>query len=392
MVHIEDDMEPDEDFRKIVPEGLVPLSDIDIKRLAMIFDESDVYLSIYLPFEASEHVKHLEGYINARHRAIMKALPDTLHESFNGTWDIVEDHIFMAPMEGERGRVIFASSDHDFLHVYHLKVEPERKFVLDTSPYLLPLAELMEEYMDYAIVMLDSREAHLILVKSDICHELEHESIDLMNKHRKGGMSQMRFHRLRSGQIDSFLEGVVEDMMRMRELHGLRGLIIAGPGEAKKHFIEKLPRELSEMVIGTIDSQVNMSCGELVEAGDEVAGVEERVEEGEHVELFRSHLMKDGLAVYGVQEIHEALIQGRVGELLILEDLSIPGWICERCQNLKEKVKPPERCPRCGGPTSEADIVEELYELAVRIDAHVEFVKEDQFLGSIGGLGALLRY
>jgi len=392
MVSIEVDMEPDEDFKEKVTESIVSLSDIDIRRLASIFDERDVYLSIYLPYEASEHEKHLEGYIHSRYRAIKKAISSALSGTFDATWESVEEFVSAPPIEGERGRVIFASSDHAFLHVYHLKVEPERKFILDTSPYLLPLAELMEEYMDYAIVILDSREAHLILVKSDICHELEHESIDLMNKHKKGGMSQMRFHRLRTGHIDSFMDGVVEDMMRMKELHGLRGIIVAGPGEAKKHFIDKLPTKLSDMVIGTMDSDVDMTCGKLVEAGDRVADTEEKMEEVEHVERFRSHLMRNELATYGIQEIHDALVQGRVGELLILEDVSIPGWICERCQNLKEKVKPPEKCPRCGGPTSEADMVEELYELAVRTDAHVEFVKEDSFLGSIGGLGALLRY
>jgi peptide chain release factor subunit 1 len=37
-------------------------------------------------------------------------------------------------------------------------------------------------------------------------------------------------------------------------------------------------------------------------------------------------------------------------------------------------------------------VVEELYELAVRTGAEVEFVEEDECLVSSEGVGALLRY
>ena len=51
-----------------------------------------------------------------------------------------------------------------------------------------------------------------------------------------------------------------------------------------------------------------------------------------------------------------------------------------------------EKCPFCGAPTSGVDVVEELYELAQRTGADVDFVEESDFLTSIGGIGAILRY
>ncbi|HNT73359.1 MAG TPA: hypothetical protein PKK92_09915, partial [Methanothrix sp.] len=69
-----------------------------------------------------------------------------------------------------------------------------------------------------------------------------------------------------------------------------------------------------------------------------------------------------------------------------------PGWICERCQALEARRRPPPACPNCGGPTSAVDVVEELYELALRTGAEVEFVEEDSCLASGEGVGALLRY
>ena len=52
----------------------------------------------------------------------------------------------------------------------------------------------------------------------------------------------------------------------------------------------------------------------------------------------------------------------------------------------------PEVCTQCGSRTSQVNVLEELYELAQRTGAGVEFVDEDEFLQSIGGVGAILRY
>jgi peptide chain release factor subunit 1 len=93
-----------------------------------------------------------------------------------------------------------------------------------------------------------------------------------------------------------------------------------------------------------------------------------------------------------VEDVRDALEQGRVNTLLILKGSSVPGWICERCQNLQANARPPEECDRCKGPTSVVDVVEELYELAQRTAAEVEFVEKDDFPDQDHMVGALLRY
>ncbi len=115
-------------------------------------------------------------------------------------------------------------------------------------------------------------------------------------------------------------------------------------------------------------------------------------EDFRRAEELRAEILKGGLAVRGVEATRDALSAGRVSVLVLLKDASIPGWICERCQALEARRRPPEVCPSCGGPASPVDVVEELYELAVRTGAEVEFVEEDACLASSEGVGALLRY
>ena len=385
-------MRPSDDLLKREPAELVPVSGIDVRALSEIYEETDVYLSIYLPTASREEEGINETYISGRERAIAKALEGDLLQKFQSTFDMASDRISRAPIHGEKGRIIFASEPLGFLHVYRLGVAPERKMILDTSPFLLPLAKLRDDYVDYAILLMDSKEAKLFSVRSNVLKVEGSDSIALMNKHKKGGMSQMRFNRLRRGAIGHFISELVEDIRTLEEAPHLRGIVIAGPGEAKKQLVEGLPPELKHMVLGVEDVSIDTPLGDLLQIGEKVTLQDERFRERSGVEILRTAIMRSEPAAYGAEQVRNALNEGRVNLLLLLRDASIPGWICERCQNIREKVAPPKKCPYCGGPTSPVDVVEELYELAQRTGSDVEFVMDSDFLESLGGIAALLRY
>ena len=65
------------------------------------------------------------------------------------------------------------------------------------------------------------------------CGEINTEedlSADIMNKHKKGGMSQARFQRLRKGSIHAFLTEVIEALQNIAQ----DNIILAGPGRDEK--------------------------------------------------------------------------------------------------------------------------------------------------------------
>lgn len=380
-------MKPPESFLKVVRREPTPVSDIDLKALSEIYQEREMYLSIYIgDYETS--IRH----VRRRLSTIMGAVKGVVRENLEKSVEMVEEHIFRKHLPGERGRVLFVSAAEDFLHVYPLAVEVEPLVVLDTSPFLLPLAKLRDDYEDYAVLHVDSESAYLYLVRSDIVEKLSHLKTHLKNRHKKGGMSQMRFNRLRRESIEHFLDKVVEDFKGELSGQNIRGILILGPGEAKKALYEKLPKEMKEKVIDIQDTESELKVEDIVRIGDERA-LEDEVKSSEaSAEELKEAILKGAPSAYGPEEVRDALFEGRVWKLVILKDLSIPGWICERCQWIEVRRKPPERCPRCGGPTSVVDVVEELYELAMRTGAELEFVAESPFLEGIGGLGCILRY
>lgn len=385
-------MEPNPDFKRIMPEALLPVTDIDLRALSEIYDEKDIYLSVYMKSSSTSELDSSRSFIASRFKAMEKSLPaDDLRQPFRSTMSLVEEAMASLPWKGERSRVIFACGPLSFLHVYRLGLEVEPLVVLDTSPFLLPLARLRDDYEDYGILLLNSQEARLFTIRSRLLEEKSQSSIDLMNKHKKGGWSQMRYSRLRKGAIKSFLGEVVEDLTRLEGLQNMRGLVIAGPGEAKIELMEMLSPQIKERVMGLLGVSMGVKPADLVEMGDRLALDKERSLSRERAAELRSAVLRGQLYATGADKVRDALQQGRVKSLLLLDGFVIPGWICESCQYFQEGSQP-ESCPRCNGRTSRVNILEELYELAQRTGAEVEFVEEDEFLRSLGGVGAILRY
>lgn len=361
------------------------LTDIDLHALAEVEDVSDTFLTVYF---GTTGLDSDQSFVASRLSAILKALPKDRKVAFEETLDMVEHALSAPAVKGERGRVIFASAPDGFLQIYRVSVEPEPLVVWDSSPFLLPLAKLREEYQDYGLLLIDSQEARLFLVKSDLLEENEKASIDLMNKHKKGGWSQMRYNRLRRGQIHSFFTQLIEDLQKNEDLSRMRGLVVAGPGEAKGQLIEMMPSALKDKVLGTVDTSMEASSKDLARQGKDRADEDERSREKVLAEKLKEAVLRGHPAAYGLTEVRNALKEGRVDCLLITKGFALPGMICKSCYHIDSDG---EKCPTCGSETAALSL-ENLYELAENMGTEVVLIEDDAFLESIGNLGAILRY
>jgi peptide chain release factor subunit 1 len=364
---------------------LTSLAEIDLRSLAEIRDVKDAFLTVY--FGATGRDSD-QSVVASRLGAIQKALPKDLLKDFQETLGMAKTALSAQGVKGERGRVVFASATAGFLQVYRLSVEAEPLVVWSSTPFLLPLARLKEEFEDYGLLLIDSQEARLFLVRSNLLEENEKSSIDLMNKHKKGGWSQMRYNRLRRGQISSFFTKLIEDLQENEDLARMRGLVVAGPGEAKDQLIEMMPPALKRKVIGSLDISMEAPSRDLMERGRDLSHEEELSREKVLAEKLKEAVLLGHPAAYGLDEVGIALGNGRVDYLLISEGFALPAMICTSCHHIESEG---ERCPTCGGEAA-ALTLESLYKLAERMGAEVVLVEDDTFLESIGNIGAILRY
>ncbi len=358
---------------KIMQENINKL----IKDLSKIFDISsnDTYISIYLNRYDSKK------FLDKRIKACRSVLKDELLKNFDSTIKDVED---ILKKISNKNIAIFASHKHNFLRYTILPVEVKNILIVDSSPYIRPLARILDEWESFSLILINSNYAKIFSISLGEVDSTKSLSADIINKHKKGGCSQARFNRLRRGAINAFLIEVVESLQKSYD----EKIIIAGPGTIKKKFIDLLPKELNEKIVDVVDISIEDEK-ELMKKSTYLISEREKIESTQAVQNLKDEILKDGLAVYGIKETLKAVKNGQVELLIIEKNYKQTGWICEKCQVVEIGAK--KVCPYCRNKTSKVDLLEEILEFAERTDAEIEFT-DDEEIKKLGHVGAILRY
>jgi peptide chain release factor subunit 1 len=361
---------------------LTDLKNTDVKELSEVYDSEnrDSFISLYLDMDGLDN-----KFVVRRKNTCKSVLKEDkeLSDNFEKTMQMIEEHLNKSGREkGQQGLVMFASDIHDFFRAYKLAMPVENLLVVDTSPYIRPLARLVDEYEAFGLVLLDSHRAKIYVVSSGKVGYKKKKAKDIINKHKKGGMSQARFQRLRKGAINHFLKDVAEDVEKLFSTDEVVKIIIAGSGNAKIMFKNILPPPIKSKIVDIIDMDFDEAEDRLVSKAEEIVLEDEKETSEINVSRLSAEILRNGLAVHGLKETMEAVINGQIELLLVSKGYKIRGWICEKCQAVDSGVK--GRCPYCGSRTSGVDVIEEIIE--------IEFVGDNPILAELGGVGGLLRF
>ncbi|MFH0970053.1 MAG: peptide chain release factor aRF-1 [Candidatus Diapherotrites archaeon] len=184
----------------------------------------------------------------------------------------------------ETGMAVFAGNispqegrtDLRLFTIKALKPLRTKLYWCDSSFHLDPLQEMMVPNDVYAFIVMDKREATIALLVGKRYEVIGHFTSNVAGKFRAGGQSAQRFEHLReeaandfyksvSGKINSALEGKWDK---------LRGVIVGGPGQTKKDFLEMeaLDYRIREKVLGTIDLSYTDESGirEIIQRSDDL--------------------------------------------------------------------------------------------------------------------------
>jgi peptide chain release factor subunit 1 len=369
---------------------LADLKEIDLKKLSEIYDPDsrESFVSLYMNLEKTN-----ERFVEKRKKACMSVLKGNseLIGNFDKTMKNIEKYLRTNVREnGQKGIAIFASNEPDFFISYKLGVPVEDLLVLDTSPYIRPLARLIEDYETFGLVILDNHRARIYVVSSGRIEEKDSLARDIMKKHKKGGMSQARFQRLRVGAIDHFLREVAQEMVKLFSKDKVVKIVIAGTGHAKIMLKDFLPKELKNEILDLIDVDFDEADGYLISMAEEVVLKDEKETVSKNVIRLKEEILKHGLAVYGLKETIDEVKNGQIELLLVSKGYKQRGWICEKCQLVDSGIK--DKCPNCSGKVSPVDVIEEVIEFAERTGTKIEFVDDNPILQELGGVGGLLRF
>lgn len=350
-------------------------------------DGRDSFLTVYVDRTDRGSIDHLRS----RFEACSKLLPKATVKAFGKHFALIEKDLNENdPPPRIRGLVwMFGLEEGEILR-RDLSEKVATALIVDSSPYLLPLATLEEDWEPAVLALVDHE--HLILVTVTLAglERVAKDSVDLLGHHRRGGSSAARFQRRRQEAVKEFLEGAAQATGDLVDSIGARHLVVAGPGTGKVEFLGYLSAPVRALLRGTLDIDLSTPDGQLQEEVRALVQAAEHAEEREDLLELRRAILTDGLATYGVSAVRDAVVAARVDTILIEKGLSQAGWICVPCRMVGPGVARP--CPSCDRATDDVDLIEELVQIAISYDARLQSIAPPSFLSDLGGVAALLRF
>jgi len=202
-----------------------------------------------------------------------------------------------------------------------------RLYRCDKQFILEPIEDIIMDKTIYGLVVFDSRDATIALLKGKAIQVLKTTHSEVPGKMRAGGQSAVRFARNRELAQRAHFKKIAEYMKNeFLNLEGLKGIILGGPGTTVNQFMQReyVTGDVQKKIIGTRDLSYTDEFGlnELVDKIQDLLSEEELMDEKKVMQRFFTDLSKDtGLVAYGKDNVMSALKMGAVEKVLLSEAL-----------------------------------------------------------------------
>jgi peptide chain release factor subunit 1 len=294
------------------------------------------------------------------------------------------------PADGAGSLAIFACRPAELFEVIRLPESVEPQVHLGDEPFVAPLAAVGDDER-WGVLLVDKRVARIFAGAPTSAAETLAIDDETHGRHRRGGWSQARYQRSIEEEVSDHLRHVAEDLFRMHERRPFAHLLLAGPVEATTEMEHRLHTDLRRVLRGRFEIDVQSSTDEQVRSAATtfVRRQREEVEAGLLAELAAGQ--GTGLAVAGLPETLDALLQARVRSLLLTPRHERLGTArcCPTCDWLGAEGT---TCPVDGTELRTVDAAELVTTRALAQDAEVVVFREPESLEPHQEIAALLRF
>lgn len=359
------------------------------------------FLSVYLDLgPQSRATRAYEAVLRKRFAALGRLMErgsedEALYwQGVRQVWDYARNSL----PESARGVAIFVAPRLDLFRACAVAERFETQVVLDDTPYLQPLAHVVEEHEHHLVIEARTDQAAIYMVhlrdERAVSKLAELES-DVPGKTAKGGFegwSQKRFQLHRRDHVLRHLKKVADIAAMLDSQYNAVGVVLLGQDRTISELQRILPQRLQQKLVAVGPEPSGLGDGALLRRVLPLLQLEKQRSEKNAMERLVEELGRGGLAVAGAEAVTATLLQGRVDTLFLEQGFSSPGRACTQCSALMTPEAQPGQCPYCGGQLEEVELSKELPKLAQQQGAEVEFMDAGSELERLGGVAALLRY
>jgi len=368
----------------------------ELKEISSFTGNNNYFVSLYLNVDPifnkkGDYLTHFKNMI----KKSVEEMDKSVYKRIKDDIERIENYVFANKRLFRKGLCLISSKESNFWKEYHLNVPVKNEMIIDKTPYVKPLTDLLDNYQRYALLIVDKESARIFVIHlGEIVEYGEVHSEDVPGRHKKGGwfaLSQNHYERHINYHIGLHLKDVVEKFDSFLSGEYIGRVILGGSDEAVSMVKEMLPKGILEKVISTSKIEMFAKPDEVLKRVQPIVYEYERQKEEEDIQNLINRALKNENAVIGLDNVLNALQEQRVMKLFVLKNFNAPGFVCNTCGYLSSQDIDP--CPYCGGKMRPEDyIVDSACEKAIQQNALVEVVEENKRLAEYGSIGAFLRY
>lgn len=357
-----------------------------LRQLSGLATDGHPVLSLYVDLDASSFPTPaaLDAELSAllSHAAAYRADAERVRELLRARPELVR---------GARGLAIFSSADAGVLEAIALPGHVEPMAVVDTVPWLEPLAAIVT-WENWGVAVVSRRGARLFRGGPRSLVEFATIDDEVHRRHAQGGWSQANLQRGVEEQVAEHVRHTTERMLRAHRRRPFDHLVVVASDELWPVVEASLDRDLRDHLAGRVALNIERAPAE--EIAQAVAPIVEHAahdRERALVARLEDALGSGGPAAAGLDEVLAALEQKRVETLLVAEGAKLTAGLCSRCGRLAASGE--NHCPLDGAALAAVNAVEHAIEIAAHQSSDVVVLHhEPAALHEHDSIAALLRW
>src|SRR3954469_11375211 len=245
-----------------------------LRELAVLRPQGARVLSVFLnldpaefaepPARASE-IRSVIDELRRNARAQADSLAHGEKLALRADVERIDEFLTSFSPKGAHGVVVYACGPADLFEVIRLPRPIDTRAVIDDSPLIEPLAELIGAG-SWFVVLVNRQTGRMFLGDRERLDEIDVVVDDVHGQHSQGGWSQARYQRSVDEDVQDHLRNVAEAAFVHFKRAPFDNLLLGGPHETVTEFEPKLHAYLQERVVGQGDVDVENTNADEVHA------------------------------------------------------------------------------------------------------------------------------
>lgn len=370
----------------------------NLEKLAALEPNGFPFISLYLNAQANRHGRdEFERFVRKELSEQAKALePDSAELRFFKS-DAERINAFLKEKlePSTNGLAIFACAGADnYFNAIQLDTPIEKHAMLVSElPHIFPLARLIDQNPRCGALVADTTVAKLFIFnlgKVESRVEIENANTEQTPDSVK---SKSGFKRWTENHRMLYVKEVVETLGQVMEQENVENIVLAGDEVIIPLLRQHVPAVLQDKIIEVLRLDIKTPEHEIYKVTRDALSKSNAQKDADKVEELLEKYREGGTAVAGLRDTIDALLNGKVSELMLtssLQEITVDQESINHVPSIS--AAPKTLAKHLAEPRSAAAVADMLVARTLSTGAAITFIEDRNLLADVGGVAAFLRY